>query len=185
VGTKRQINGKLIINDLRSGLRDEDLQIKYKLSSYALLTIYRRLLAHNAISHFELCERSPLYTERIKPAHQRKCHRLNLHIPIGICDVQTSANGVLSNISEKGLRIAGIQATIGDVKTFEIPLDVLMQTNSLVIKAKCKWIELMGQNQKYLAAGFEITDLSERDGKTLQDFMRFLVLNEPGPSGMV
>jgi PilZ domain len=180
---KRQIDGKLVINDLRSGLRDRDLQVKYKLSSYALLTVYRKLLAHNAISHSELCERSPLYKERIHPARQRKYHRVDLHIPIKICDVQTSANGILSNVSEKGLRIAGIKATIGDVKIFEIPLDVLMQTNSLVIAARCKWIESMGRNQKYLAAGFEIADLSERDSKILKDFMRFLVLNESGPSG--
>jgi hypothetical protein len=175
---KRQIDGKLVINDLRSGLRDGDLQCKYKISSYALLTVYRKLLAHNAISHSELCERSPLYRERIHPARQRKHNRLNLHIPIKICDAQTLANGLLSNISEKGLRIAGIEATIGDVKTFEIPLNELMQTNFLVIAARCKWIELMGQNQKYLAAGFEITDISERDSKSLRDFMRFLVLHE-------
>jgi hypothetical protein len=184
MGTNRQIDGRLIINDLRSGLRDRDLQGKHKISSYGLLTVYKKLLAHNAISHSELCERSPLYKERNHPARQRKYRRVYPYVPIKMYEVEALANGILSNVSEKGLRVAGIEATIGNVQTFQIYVNLFMHTDPLVIAAKCKWIELMGQNQKYLAAGFEITDLSERDSKTLKDFIRLLVLCESAQSRM-
>jgi hypothetical protein len=36
---KRQINGRAIINDLRSGMADWELQVKYKLPSQALLSL--------------------------------------------------------------------------------------------------------------------------------------------------
>jgi hypothetical protein len=58
---KRQINGRHVINDLRSGIGDWGLQEKYKLSPKSLQTIFKKLVARNAISHKELCERSFLY----------------------------------------------------------------------------------------------------------------------------
>ena len=58
---KRQINGNHVINDLRSGMGDLELQTKYELSPKALQTILEKLVACNAISHAELCERSLLY----------------------------------------------------------------------------------------------------------------------------
>ena len=58
---KRQINGRHVVNDLRSGMGDEELQAKYELSAKALQSIFEKLVARNAISHSELCERSSLY----------------------------------------------------------------------------------------------------------------------------
>jgi len=58
---KRKINGRHVVNDLRSGIGDWGLQEKYKLSPKSLQTILEKLVAYNAISHTELCERSLLY----------------------------------------------------------------------------------------------------------------------------
>ena len=62
---KRQINGRDILSDLRSGMGDSELQVKYKLSTKALQSIFKQLVACKAISHSELYEISSFYRDRI------------------------------------------------------------------------------------------------------------------------
>ena len=74
----------------------------------------------------------------------------------------------------------GLESNVGQVKTFQIPIDMFMQTDPLMILAECKWVETKGKVRRHSVAGFEIMDLSERDRKTLRDFMGMLVLSESG-----
>ena len=180
MGKKRQINGRHVIADLRSGMSDLELQAKYELSPKALQSILEKLVAYNAISHTELCERSLLYKGTTELTVVRKFRRVDLNLPVEIYDVNTSATGILRDISEKGLRVAGIESSVGQAKTFQIPIDMFMQTDPLLIVAECKWVETRGKVKRHSVAGFEIMDLSERDRKTLRDFMGMLVLSESG-----
>jgi len=180
MSAKRQINGRHVINDLRSGMGDSELQAKYELSPKALQSILDKLVAHNAISHSELCERSSLYKGTTELTRVRKFRRVDLNIPVEIYDVEASATGILRDISEKGLRVAGIGANVGQAKTFQIPIDMFMQTDPLLIVAECKWVETQGKVKRHPVAGFEIKDLSDRDRKSIKDFMGLLVLGESG-----
>jgi len=177
---KRQINGTHVVNDLRSGTGDEELQAKYQLSAKALQSIFEKLVARNAISHSELCERSSLYKGTTDLTRVRKYRRVDLNIPVEIYDVNASTTGILRDISEKGLRVAGLESSVGQVRTLQIPIDMFMQTDPLLIIAKCKWVETKGKTKRYPVAGFEIMDLSEMDRKALRDFMGVLVLDESG-----
>jgi PilZ domain len=177
---KRQINGRHVVNDLRSGTGDEELQAKYQLSAKGLQSIFEKLVARGAISHSELCERSSLYKGTTDLSRVRKFRRVDLNVPVAIYDVDTSGTGILRDISEKGLRVAGIESSVGQVKTLQIPIDMFMQADPLLVIAECKWIETMGKTKRYPVAGFEIMDLSERDRKALRDFMGVLVLGESG-----
>ena len=94
--------------------------------------------------------------------------------------MEASATGILRDISEKGLRVAGIGANVGQAKTFQIPIDMFMQTDPLLIVAECKWVEIKGKTKRHPVAGFEIMDLSDRDRKSIKDFMGLLVLGESG-----
>ncbi len=180
MGEKRQINGKHVINDLRSGMTDLDLQRKYRLSSSALRTIFQKMVAHNAISPSELCEISPFYKETTNLTEVRKYRRVLLNLALPIYDIEDSSSGILRDISENGLRVAGIAASVGQVKTFQIPIDIFMQVDPLLIIAKCKWTKTKGKTKEYVVGGFEILDLSQSDGNTLRNFIKFLVLNESG-----
>ena len=51
MGKRRQINGTKVINDLRSGMTDRELQVKYGLSANGLCTIYEKIVERGAISH--------------------------------------------------------------------------------------------------------------------------------------
>jgi hypothetical protein len=177
---KRQINGKDIVDDLRSGNTDSELMEKYGLSPRALQAIFQKLVACKAISKAELCDRSPLYRERADQISARRVPRADLTIRIPIYDLQASATGILRDISETGLRVAGIESSIGQLKTFQIPIDTFMQADPLLVVAECKWVKTKGKNSRYPVAGFEIMDLSEKDRKSIREFIKLLLLNKSG-----
>jgi hypothetical protein len=177
---RRQINAKDIVNDLRSGMADWQLQVKYKISTKSLRSIFRRLVKSKAISHDELYATSSLYRERTDHLKARKHPRAELDVYVPVYDVVDSAIGVLRDISESGLRVAGVNASIGQVKTFQIPVDMLIPAPPLLVMAECKWVEIRTKNREYSTAGFQILDLPELDSKILKDYVKLLFLSTSG-----
>jgi len=180
MGTKRQINGKDILNDLRSGMAAWELQVKYKLSAKSLQAIFKKLVERNAISHSELYELSSFYKERIDRRRERAFPRADSGVYLPIYDIGSGAIGVLRDISETGLRVAGIGSSVGQATTFQIPIDMFIHAEPLLIIAECKWVEIKGRRRKYPVAGFEIMDLPERDSQILRNFIKFLLLSDAG-----
>ncbi|MGB6064953.1 MAG: PilZ domain-containing protein [Desulfomonilaceae bacterium] len=177
---KRRISGKDVLGDLRSGCTDSALMEKYRLSSSALQTIFHKLVVRQAIDHSELYDKSPLYRERVDQINARSSPRASLTVRLPIYDLQAATGGVLRDISETGLRVAGIETHVGELKTFQIPIDIFMPADPLMVIAECKWIQTRGRNSHYLVSGFEIRDLSEPDRKSLQKFIKLLLLSKSG-----
>jgi PilZ domain len=177
---KRQINGTDILNDLRSWMAAWELQVKYKLSAKSLQAILKKLVERNAISHSELYELSSFYKERIDRRRERTYPRADLGVYVPIHEIGSGAIGVLRDISETGLRVAGIASRVGQATTFRIPIDMFIHAEPLLIIAECKWVEIKGKRRKYPVAGFEIMDLPETDREVLRDFMTFLLLSDSG-----
>lgn len=177
---KRQINGRNIISDLRSGMTDRELQLKYRLSTSGLCTIFEKLVDSEAMGHSELSQWSPLYSLRTRYKESRGYPRADLAVSVPIYDLEAGSVGILRDISEKGLRVAGIDARVGETRTFQIPIEMCMQAEPLLILAECKWTKTRGKIREYVVAGFEITDLSAKDRNTLQNFMSVLLLSDSG-----
>lgn len=177
---KRKINGRDIVNDLRSGMAAWELQIKYKVSEKSLQTIFKKLVACSAISHSELYELSSFYKARIDRIPGRAYPSADLALYVPIYDIGSGAIGVLRDISETGMCVAGITSSAGQATTFQIPVDMFMQAQPLLIIAECKWVEVKGRQKRYPVAGFEIMDLPETDQEVLRDFIEFLLRSEPG-----
>ena len=177
---KRQINGSDILNDLRSGMTDSELHVKYKVSEKGLLNVFKQLVACRAISHSELYKISSSYRDTADRITGRRHPRADLAVRVPIYDMGSGDIGLLRDISEKGLRVAGIESSVGESKTFQIPIDMFMQAEPLLIIAECKWVELKERQNKYFVAGFEIMDLSETDGLVLRNFIKFLLDSDSG-----
>ncbi|MGB6067037.1 MAG: PilZ domain-containing protein [Desulfomonilaceae bacterium] len=180
MGKKRQINGRNLINDLRSGMADGELQLKYSLSDNGLCTIFEKIVDSGAVSHSELSERSPLYSLRAQYKESRSYPRADLAVRVPIYDLGTGSVGILRDISEIGVRVAGIDTRVGEAKTFQIPIDMFIRSDPLLIIAECKWAKPKGKMREYVVAGFEIMDLSETDRNALQNFVSVLLLSESG-----
>jgi hypothetical protein len=177
---KRQINGRDILNDLRSGMADAEVQIKYKLSIKGLMTVFKQLMERNSVSHSELYEISSSYRDRVDHITRRSYPRADLAVHVPIYDIGSGALGLLRDISESGLRVAGIESRVGQARTFQIPIDMFMKAEPLLIIGECKWVELKETKMSYFVAGFEIVDLPERDREVLRNFIQFLLLSQSG-----
>ncbi len=180
MGGRRQINGKDFLCDLRSGMVHSELQVKYKLSAKSLHTVIKKLVECNAITHSELHELSCFYRERVDSINRRAYARAYLVVYLPVYHIGSGAIGALRDISETGLRVAGIASSVGEATKFQIPIDLFMQADPVIINAECKWAEIRGRHRRYPVAGFKIIDLSERDSQILRDFTKFLLLGESG-----
>jgi hypothetical protein len=177
---KRQVSGRDIVNDLRSGMGDQELIEKHGLSENSLHIIFRKLMTLNAITHSELCEMSKSYRERSARIRKRKDPRAELTVRVPIYDLESAATGILRDISENGLRVAGIEVRVGQAKTFQIPIDMYVESDPLLVVAECKWVEMRRGGKEYVVAGFEIMDLSQSDSQILRNFIGCLLLSESG-----
>ncbi|MGO9566220.1 MAG: PilZ domain-containing protein [Desulfomonilaceae bacterium] len=154
--------------------------MKYKLSAKSLQTVFKQLVASKAVSRTELYKISSSYRDRADRITGRRHPRADLAVRVPIYDMGSGAIGLLRDISEKGLRVAGIESSVGQSKTFQIPIDMFMQAEPLLIIAECKWFELKERKKKYFVAGFEIMDLSETDSLVLRNFIKFLLDSDSG-----
>ncbi len=179
-GRQRRIVAKEVVQDLRSGMRETDLMEKYRLSPKGFQRLLERLVDSGVISHPELYEISESYRSKIDGFRGRRHNRAYLTVPLPIYDTQSFASGLLRDVSREGFRVVGMDATVGEVKTFEIPLDIFMQADPLLVVGECRWVARRGQDKKYIVAGYKMTNFSVNDENAVRKFITSLLFTESG-----
>ncbi len=177
---KRRVNVKTVIGDIRSGISDAELMTKYDLPSRGLRALFKRLLDSELVTQAELYHASALYREKIDKVKQRRFPRADVSIPLPVYEMGSSSFGVVRDISETGLCVAGIASEAGQIKSFQLSIDNLMHADPLSLVAECRWVEKKGNKDKYFVAGFQLLNLSDADRITLQRVMHILLLSESG-----
>ena len=177
---KRRISGKLIRDEIASGLTELDLMKKHDLSLDDLLKLFRELVKIGITTRQELYERFAWYKKRTDRPNRRKARRASLSLRVPIHDILSSKLGTLRDISVTGLRVAGIEYQVGDITTFYLPTDIFMNADSLLVVAECRWVSRKNPKNKNVMAGFEFQDLSPADLRVLQRFINSLLLSKSG-----
>jgi hypothetical protein len=176
----QRIPAKQVVLDILSGVGDEGLMARYGLSHRGIERLFKKLLSSNLITQDELYHMSSFYKKKIDKIMSRLHPRADLGIKIPIYDVTSGTVGLLRDISEKGLRAAGIEAEVGEARTFQIPVDVFINADPLLVIAECQWMKIKGKLRKYPVAGFEIKETSQSDAKILEAFVNCLLLTKSG-----
>lgn len=175
-----RISGKTLAQDIRTGMGDGAIMDKYGLSPRDIERLFKKLLKSKLITPAELYTVSSLYKIKIDTLKNRRCPRADLSVRIPIYDISSSSVGLLRDVSETGLRVAGIAVEPGSVKTFQIPVDMYIEADPLLVIAQCKWAQIKGNNRKYFVAGFELQDVSDHDAGILRAFIEFLLFSKSG-----
>ena len=131
-------------------------------------------MAANVVTESELAERYPSYKKAIAGINRSRNRRVLLPFELIVYDITTSSIGLVRDISETGLRVAGINCSVGDERTFQLSVDIFMEADPVLIVAKCQWVKVRGKTTKYATAGFEITDISDDDRMVLKTFVELL-----------
>jgi hypothetical protein len=179
-GRQRRIVAGELVHDLRSGMGETELMEKYRLSPKGLQRLFERLVDSGVVTHAELYEISASYRARIDGFRGRRHNRAYLTVPLPIYDTQSFASGLLRDISREGFRVVGMEATVGDIRTFEIPLDIFMQADPLLVVGECRWVASRGQDKKYIVAGYKMSNFSVADENAVRKFISSLLFTESG-----
>ncbi len=177
---KRRISAKSIREDIHSGLSEAELMAKHCLSLKGLQKLFRELVHAKIFTHQDIYKRFVSYRERTDQTKQRQARRAGLSLRLPVVDVGSTRFGIVRDISETGLRVAGIKYQVGDVTTFQLPIDEFMNADPLLVIANCRWVSEKGKKRKYFVAGFELMDLSPADLKVLKQFINLLLLSKSG-----
>lgn len=173
---RREIKAQDFVHDMRSGMSNADLMHKYKLSMKGLRSVFAKLLAAKAIKPQEIFRRSMLSPDvsnvRVFPVRLLSRHRMEAPLPVYIYD-QTwqESKGLVTNVSERGIGIEGIEAQEHEVQIFVIPEGEIAGVGRITFEAKCKWTR---RNPAYdiCESGFEIVHISDESFEELRKLIR-------------
>lgn len=172
-----KIHARQIVEDVRSGLEDGQLMAKYQLSRKGLQRVLRKLVKDRLIRHKELYEKSSVYRRITDVLAARRSPRLYVPLALTVYCHESGQKGFIRDISDHGVRVAGIPAKAGDMMIFDLPLTEINGVPPLQFEAVCRWAQVEGRSKKYPVGGFEITSISEEARIQLSE-MRDLILSE-------
>jgi hypothetical protein len=172
---KRKIVAKSLVNDIRAGFSNLELMEKYSLSSKGLLSAFNKLIASQAMEEDELEGRVPTFDDTVDINHAREFPRCYPALGLPIYDEEDSeAEYHVVDLTEKGVQVRGIAAKVGDKKSLVIKAGGLDQRiKPCVFDAECRWLR-EDHKKEISIAGFEITDISNKDLEALLHIIKLL-----------
>lgn len=144
--------------DLRSGLTDDELIEKYRLTKRGLGSLFRELVDSKSLSLAELFRRDfkdlpEMVAEfRILPRHP-------VEISLPLYELGSPEKcGVVYDISEDGVGVRGVHAEVDEIKTFSIPADLFFSAEPVIFQAMCCWFD-EETAESPCASGFRVIDV--------------------------
>jgi hypothetical protein len=172
---KREIKARDFIHDMRTGLSNSDLMHKYKLSTKGLRSIFNKLLEAKAIRPAEIFRRSMLSPDtsdlRVFPVRLLSRQQIDSPLPVYVYDeAWQETKGLVTNISESGIGIEGMEVKKDRVQVFIIPEGEVPGVGKIMFEARCRWA---GRNagSDVCECGYEITNISDQSLTELRNLI--------------
>jgi hypothetical protein len=167
----RKIRARELINDVRVGMNVSALMTKYQLNWKGLRIAFQKIVEADAMSREELTNLKSLHD--VSAEGLRQFLRKPMKFPVKIFDGgDPFKTGLVKDISEKGLCVKGIEAQLGEMKSFIIRRGVFGESSTIVFQARCRWVKQSKVSGKTQLAGFEIIDISSLDSRQLSRLIR-------------
>lgn len=159
---KLKIKLRDIVGDIKSGMSDSELMEKYRLSAKGLNRVFQKLIGTGVIDAADIAKRNLGYQDTAFIEGSRETDRRGVVIPLPVYDSSdTEVKGFLKDISETGLRIEGIKAKEGDLRTLQVLAGVFESVQSFVLDVQCRWFRPDESVYGGCLAGFRIVRITE------------------------
>ena len=99
-----------------------------------------------------------------------------VELPIYDVDDPT-LEGIVWDISEKGVQVVGIAARVDQRKTFFIQANDFGSFSPFSFEAECRWVATEAENDRAVC-GFEILGISDKDMEELRKVIDLLALSD-------
>lgn len=173
MSSKRIINARDIVIDIKRGKSDAELMEKYRLSAKGLESAFNKLVSNRILTVREIYgeKRRSLGDDTVIIDDVRELPRHYLMAAVSIHEESNPDTvGSLSNIHERGIGILGIPARIGEAKQFVIPAPDFVKVKEVRFTAKCIWSNPHRERENW-ETGFQITDISAEHMKRLRSLI--------------
>lgn len=165
------------LKDFRKGLSDPALMKKYHLSHRALDMLYLRLLKLKAIRPKELLGGLPEPVDNGAQSDARLQTRYCLDFPLIAYDYSNpSRRGIIRDICERGVRIDGLYATLGEVISLVVDAEDFFGIPPFRCRSECRW-HVKEKDEKGSSAGFRIIAILQSDLESLRKLIPMLTMN--------
>lgn len=169
---RRILTGE-IISDIRSGMSDLDLSQKYRLSYKTLRRIFMKLVDAGVLGQEEVDRRWTVSWYKPDGGKIARLPRNYLPYPVTVYVVgESEAKGLLLDITESGVSVAGIEAQVDETKTFCVIAHDISRIRPFVFEARCRWVRIDADTE--CIAGYSIERISDHDLLGLRDFIQTL-----------
>jgi hypothetical protein len=174
---KRKISAKEILLDINSGMSTSDLMEKHRVSELGLKRALDKLSKARLISDKRL---KPLLAdlsaveETDKSRQEVECHTI-VRLPIYDLD-DIEAVGDIIEITENNVRVVGIDAGLGDTKTFLVQTDnVSTEIPPLSFDAECVLHDVDPETSRIIS-DCAISNISDENRKTLNNLVSLITI---------
>ncbi|MDQ7782043.1 MAG: PilZ domain-containing protein [Desulfomonilaceae bacterium] len=171
----RKINANRLVAEIRSRASDFELMEKYGLSFVLLQRVLEKLVHRCALRPEELMERGAYFDDPKNRVQTRREPRTYLRIPLRVEVIgDSSASGVIIDLSERGFRTRGLEIGAFDKKLFAMRTGKEPIPSMFQLEAVCRWTRIDLAEVMLSEAGFEIVKVSERDFREMLQIMERL-----------
>jgi uncharacterized protein (DUF433 family) len=158
----QQIEPRDMVEDIRSGMTDAELMEKYALSAEGLRRIFQTLTEEGTIDPEDLYGTPGSKHDTVFVEDSRQAARHFLAVTVDVYESERpEIRGILSDITEKGIAIAGIEARVGETTTFVIPAENFVGVDPIEFEARCRWATKEKDTGEWFA-GFQIAKISPK-----------------------
>jgi len=173
---KRKIPANEFADDIRSGMSNDALMQKYRLSIEGLASVFKKLLEANILDKSELNRRMAAGDDTADLDQMRNLARCYPIVNIPVIDLaDRRGQGYLRDLTEKGLQVAGIRARVNEMKNLLIKADAVSDLLPFTLEACCKWCQEQDA-EGVPVSGFEIKSLSRSDRVMLRKTLELFTL---------
>jgi Mor family transcriptional regulator len=169
----RKLNLLAVLADIRGGMNSSELRKKYGLTDETLRQVVKKLLAaegkRSAADGPETLIEEPA---EFLATSEFVRHEVDFDLPVYEAD-RPDVFGMVRDVSEGGMSVAGIEARQGDIKTLVVLGDELGQVSSFEFEGCCRWAFVDSVDGACLA-GFAIEKISRTDAQELQKLVRLI-----------
>jgi len=171
--TRRRLNLVAILADITAGMSKSQLMKKYQLSEEMLRKVSKKLLDSRGVRSASDGPDTVIEEPAAFLATREFVrHEVDFELPIYEAS-RPEVHGIVRDISEQGVGVAGIEAGVGDVKTLGVLGDEFGEFLSFEFEGYCRW-SVVDQADGTCLTGFAIDKIAKDDLQELRKLVRLI-----------
>lgn len=176
VPSKKRIPARDVVRAIRSGATKAQLMEEYALTPNGLQKVLQQLAETKMIRLSELPADLLSFFENEVPSNARREERYCIDFDLPVWEPRhPDIKGRVLDITERGIGILGLPATINENKELVIYSEEFLEIEPFTLHAQCRWVKRAEGSGEYVS-GFKVSQIHQQDLEELRKLIQLLML---------